>query len=675
MPSGQNGAVTAINAQDHRRPPRGPTPADNVADLVRRAAADHPERPALLGNGPTRTWSAVDAAVDAGVRDLRRRGLAAGERVVVALPTGPDLALLLLVCARVGAVAVPVGPQPDAIAAVADRVDAFGAVAVTRPSGLPVTLDAAMVARWWDAPPGAAEKPGAGGEDLAWLARPFGDRLVMISHRAVRAAVDALLALDPGLRDGDRQLQVLPLHHLSGWVTAFLPTVGVGGAAVFPAVPLDNVRPEGLAADAAVDGSAAGTASATVPSRGASSAIDGVLDAAAEHQVTVISGAAAFYHQLTLGRAADEVVDRLSSVRILTSGVPPFERDDLATEAVLARVAPVWPSYGLAESTSVVSTTLIGGSADERPRPGSAGRPFHGVQVRVAGQDLIGPADGADSDAADAGTDDGTTGRVVDDDALDVLGDGGEIGEVGPIALRGPTLFSGYWPDGRGGPDADGWWVSRDLGYVDDGQLYVVDRAGGVLRVAGFPVYPREIERELLAHPRVRAAAVVGDRSGPSRLSDDRVVAVIVPSGEVDDALVPELAEFVAGRLAVFKRPVAYHLVGELPLTDVGRVDRVAVRRRYASAPGIAVPRLTVVAEPTGPASSPSAGAASTGAAAPDEAAEPVTPTTDGAAPTPAEDPAVVPERVADLDDLGARLPATGDRSERGRQDTDDDLF
>ncbi|WP_240757652.1 class I adenylate-forming enzyme family protein [Nakamurella flava] len=681
---------------DQQRPPRVPTPGENVADLIRRAAADHPDRPAVLGAGGPRTWAQVDAAVDAGVRDLRRRGLTPGERIVIALPTGADLALVLSACARAGAVAVPIGPQPEAVGAVAERVDAFGAVASTLPTGFPLVVDTERIARWWDASAGPAERPAAGGEDLAWLARPFGDRLVMLSHRAVRAAVTALLGLEGGLRDGDRLLQVLPLHHLSGWVTTFLPVAAVGGAAVFPAVSLDAVRAEGR-------------------SPAAGSAIDGVLAAVTEHRVTVISGAAAFYHQLAAGREAQEIVDHLSTVRILTSGVPPFESDDRRTADVLAEVGPVWPSYGLAESASVVSTTLVG-APDDPPRPGSAGRPVAGLSLRVSGQEATGttPAQVSDPDE-DAPAE--AAGGAGWDDALDVLGDGGEIGEVGPIALRGATLFSGYWPDGRGGPGADGWWVSRDLGYLDDGELHVVDRAGGVLRVTGFPVYPLEVEQELLAHPWVRAAAVVGERSGPSAMSDSRVVAVVVlkaersdlpaldedgstgdgPAVASDQDVVRVLAEHVATRLPAFKRPVAYHFVAELPLTDVGRVDRVAARRRFATAPGLSVPRLAVVPDPaatepppardtaadgTGPsaADSPPPGKPAEGRARKGRSRRSET-EKEPAAVEPAEPeavevaPEVAPEPVGDLDDLGVRLPAAGDRSDRGRQDTDDDLF
>ena len=73
---------------------------------------------------------------------------------------------------------------------------------------------------------------------------------------------------------------------------------------------------------------------------------------------------------------------------------------------------------------------------------------------------------------------------------------------MGRIVIRGATLFSGYWPDGGGGPGADGWFVTGDIGYLDDdGELHLVDRAAEVIKVAGFTVYPREVEEVLAAHP------------------------------------------------------------------------------------------------------------------------------------------------------------------------------
>ncbi len=83
--------------------------------------------------------------------------------------------------------------------------------------------------------------------------------------------------------------------------------------------------------------------------------------------------------------------------------------------------------------------------------------------------------------------------------------------DPGEIVVRGANLFSGYWPDGRDGPDADGWWATGDMAYADARRRPgLVDRIGELILVHGFNVYPAEIERVLDAHPEVAEAAVVG---------------------------------------------------------------------------------------------------------------------------------------------------------------------
>jgi len=82
----------------------------NVADLLRAAARRYPERPAVIGPDGTRTWGQLDAAADAGVTALIGLGVGPGERVIIALPTGADLALALFAVARAGLIAVPIGP-------------------------------------------------------------------------------------------------------------------------------------------------------------------------------------------------------------------------------------------------------------------------------------------------------------------------------------------------------------------------------------------------------------------------------------------------------------------------------------------------------------------------------------------------------------------------------------
>ena len=74
------------------------------------------------------------------------------------------------------------------------------------------------------------------------------------------------------------------------------------------------------------------------------------------------------------------------------------------------------------------------------------------------------------------------------------IGDGTEPTEPGEIWIRGDNLFSGYWPDGDGGPGELGWFPTGDIGYLLDGELFLVDRARELIIVNGFNVYPAEVE-------------------------------------------------------------------------------------------------------------------------------------------------------------------------------------
>ena len=593
------------------------TPIDagsaNVSDLLRLAASNAGSRPAVSSSAGTRTWAELDRAADAGAAALLAAGLLPGDRVLVCLPTGPDILAAMFAVLRAGLVAVPVGPHRLVLDDIIERVSARGVIA-DRPHGAAVLVDDAQIAHWWvarqpatavEAPPATAieappaeraEAPPAdraptGGEDLAILARAVtGNHPVMVSHRAVVAAVLAVASAPSlRLRAEDRAIQVLPTYHLAGWVTAFLPLCLVGACAVIPDAP------------------APGTAW-----------VDAVLGTIRSERVTLVPGAPSLYRRL---RSAAGVERALSSVRLMTSGAAPLDPGDFAAMRSLTGQA-VWEGYGVSESASAVTTGLMTSAA----RPGSVGLPLPGVQLRIVGDD------GTDLYAVE--TDDIGVPVVVDSD--DPAADAGAGGEVGRIQIGGPTLFSGYWPDGSGGVDEHGWFATGDLGYFDDaGELHLVDRAAETIRVAGFTVYPREVEDVLTAHPYVRDAAVIG---APGRAGEGVVAVLVAQRGTHPTP--DDLDDFLAQRLPVFKRPQSYQLVDRLPRNEIGRIDRDAVRVLH------------------GAGRPPAAAGPEVGSAGP---AEPL--------------PDVTPEPAAALDELGRRLPGTGRRNRRADQDTDDDLF
>ncbi len=526
--------------------PSGATAHENVADLLRGVASRHPDRIGVITAERSYSWSTLDRAADAAVAAVTSGGLVPGDRVVVGLPTGVELVITLFALARAGLVAVPLTAGPTGTAE-APAAEVLPALVIGEVQGLPdVPRLPRDRAAWWEAD--VAPVPNrAGREDLAMLIRAGqNEHPVMLTHRALLAAVAAIgSAPRLALRPDDRSVQVLPLSHLAGWVTAFLPLTAVGAATVIPEVP-DT----------------------------AGGWIDAVLATIRGQRVTIVPATPGLYRRL---RTAHGVERALATVRLMTSGASPLDPEDFA--GVRSHTGqPVWEGYGIAESASVVSSSLMSAAA----RPGSVGLPLGPVEIRIVEDDdatpepppdaqTEGDADAVDDNAPDLPA------PPPDDDpdesTLELVADG----TVGRIALHGPTLFSGYWPDGRGGPDADGWFVSDDIGYLDDrGELHLVDRAGESLRVAGFTVYPREVEDVLTTHPYVRDAAVIGV---PGR-AGERMVAVLVAqrgthptSGDLDD--------FVADRLPVFKRPERYRLVPRLPRSEVGRVDRAAVRRGY----------------------------------------------------------------------------------------------
>jgi long-chain acyl-CoA synthetase len=141
--------------------------------------------------------------------------------------------------------------------------------------------------------------------------------------------------------------------------------------------------------------------------------------------------------------------------------------------------------------------------------------------------------------------------------------------------IRGANLFSGYWPDGADGPDAEGWLATGDLAYRDsDGDLHLADRRSDLVLVSGFNVYPAEVERVLEAHPAVKESAVIGV---PDQRTGAAVRAVVVLE-EGEHATAEELREHAAASLARYKVPTSVSFLPALPHSLTGKVSRARLR-------------------------------------------------------------------------------------------------
>ena len=156
------------------------------------------------------------------------------------------------------------------------------------------------------------------------------------------------------------------------------------------------------------------------------------------------------------------------------------------------------------------------------------------------------------------------------------------VGDEGEVWVRGPQVMLGYLAN----PEAtarsltpEGWLRTGDLGVADDdGYLFIRDRLKELIKVKGFQVAPAEVEAELLAHPDVADAAVIG-------VADDEAgevpVAFVVPApGVVFDAVA--VLTHLRGRLASYKVPRVVHLVEAVPKSASGKILRRVLRDRLA---------------------------------------------------------------------------------------------
>jgi len=162
--------------------------------------------------------------------------------------------------------------------------------------------------------------------------------------------------------------------------------------------------------------------------------------------------------------------------------------------------------------------------------------------------------------------------RLVDVDGADVL-----EGDPGEIWVRGPNVFAGYWADPEATARAltpDGWLRTGDIAVVEDGYLYIVDRAKDLVIVSGFNVYPAEVEHVIAEHPDVAEVTVVGE---PHPATGEAVRAYVVPvaGATMDEAAVQA---WTRDRLARYKCPSSVLIVDELPKGLTGKVLRRVLR-------------------------------------------------------------------------------------------------
>jgi len=531
-----NGAVAWPTQFAERYRRAGYWNGETLATLLREPARADRGRIAVVTARRRVSYAELDAWADRLAAGLHRLGIAAGDRVVVQLPNGPDFLALCVALFRLGAVpvlALPAHRQAEvgylcehteaAALVVPDVLQRFdhrelaGEVAKAVPSLRHVLVagDPGRHTALSDVTAEPTALPEPDPHDVAVLLLSGGTtgrpKLIPRTHNdyafQLRATAEAMGFTETGV-----YLAALPAAH-----NAALGCPGVLGA----------LRAGGRVALAAT------------PSP------DEVFPLIAAEGVTLTTLMPAF---LPLWMQTASLFQANLSRLVVEVGGAPLE-PQLAERAERELGCTLTRWFGMAEG--LLSFTRPDEPAERRHR--TEGRPL------------------CEADEL----------RVVGPDGVDV-----DRGEPGELLVRGPYTIRGYYRAEEHNAvtfTEDGFYRTGDIVRMEPGGAMVVEgRIKDVINRGGEKVAPAELEEHLKAHPRVGDVAVV---AVPDPTLGERTCAFVIAGGQSPDGSAPlglaELRDFLTGRgLAAYKLPDSLVLVDAFPYTPVGKVDKNALRDR-----------------------------------------------------------------------------------------------
>ncbi|MUN35889.1 long-chain-fatty-acid--CoA ligase [Actinomadura litoris] len=256
-------------------------------------------------------------------------------------------------------------------------------------------------------------------------------------------------------------------------------------------------------------------------------------------KVNFFAGVPTMYWGLLHAEASPEEIEAIrAELRVAVSGGAALPMEVI--KGVRERFGVnILEGYGLSETSPVASFNR----PDRPTKAGSIGLPIWGVEM-----------------------------RLIDDDWKEIEGEG-----PGEIAIRGHNVMKGY----HGRPEAtdeairDGWFRTGDVARRDDeGYYYIVDRSKDMIIRGGFNVYPRELEEELMTHPQVSLAAVVGVAHA-THGEEVKAYVIRTPGATVTE---DELVAWGRERFAGYKYPRIVEFRDELPMTATGKILKRELR-------------------------------------------------------------------------------------------------
>ncbi len=367
---------------------------------------------------------------------------------------------------------------------------------------------------------------------------------VMLTHK--NFCSDALAVIEAGIvTHNDNILAVLPLHHTYAFMCCFLVPAFLGASITYPR---SMKGPDLMSAmrDRGVNILIGVPQLLNIIRNGIQDRIKG-LPGPVSYLLTKVHGISGFLRErfdINIGRIVFRSVHSAmgKGFRFFTSGGARL--DPMIFKDLEAFGFTVLEGYGLTETSPVVTFNPV-----SKQKPGSAGKPFSSVEIRIHNPSATGE---------------------------------------GEIAIKGPMVMKGYYKNASATAEVikDGWFMSGDLGMIDkDGYLFITGRIKEVIVLSsGKNIYPEDVEKMYLASPLISEICVLGlEDKGISEF----LHAVIVPDFEyakkagisnIQEEIKWELNE-LSGGMPSHMRIKGYSIRSEpLPRTPLGKLRRFMIK-------------------------------------------------------------------------------------------------
>ncbi len=501
---------------------------DTIYSLIKNHVKNNPDSPAILSlDREPLTYSGLFKQILETIQELNESGIGRGDRVALALPNGPEMAIAFLAVAAC-ATSAPLNPNyritefdfylTDLKARALIVMDGMDspAIEVAIQHKIPIIRlipeksDSKRLFKLSSDRKIMSGNTGfANPDDEALILHTSGttSRPKMVPLTQHNLCVSAMnIAKTLQLTPEDRCLNIMPLFHIHGLMAALLASLTSGGSVVctpgFYAPHffewLEKFNPTWYTA---------------VPTMHQS-----ILERAAENQSQA-------------GR---------SHLRFLRSSSAPLAPPVMKSLEQTFR-APLIEAYGMTEASHQIASNPL---PPLKRKPGSVGMP--------AGPEIA----------------------IMSEDSTTILAKG----QTGEIVLRGDNIMGGY-----SGPTdvntrafSDGWFRTGDLGsFDDDGYLFIKGRLKEIINRGGEKISPREIDEVLLEHPAV-AQALSFSIDDP-KLGEDVAAAVVLRDDSVTEK---ELKLFAEKRLADYKVPRKIIILDEIPKGPTGKPQRIGLAKK-----------------------------------------------------------------------------------------------